>query len=119
MPGAVSQLDTYDAWYPGYIDYMPMYQNIAAWWTETQGGNCATPRTTTLDSLPRNYRDLRPTSLYNSPWAQGKWGLRDAVDYMVQADFATLNYAAKFKNELLYNRYQSARNTIQQFRNSG
>src|SRR5206468_3425346 len=63
-PGAVSQLDTYDAWYPGYIDYMPMYQNINAWWTETQGGNCATPRTTTVNSLPKAYRDLRPTSLY-------------------------------------------------------
>jgi hypothetical protein len=119
MPGAVSQLDTYDAWYPGYIDYMPMYQNIAAWWTETQGGNCATPRTTTLDSLPPAYRDLRPTSLYNSPWAEGTWTLRNAVDYMVRADLATLNYAAKFKNELLYNRYSSARNTIEQFRKSG
>jgi hypothetical protein len=117
-PGAVSQLDTYDAWYPGYIDYMPMYQNIPAWWTETQGGNCATPRTTTVDSLPRDYRDLRPTSLYVSPWAEGKWGLRDAVDYMVTADIATLDYAARFKTELLYNRYQSARNTIQQFKTS-
>ena len=117
-PGAVPQLETFDAWYPGYIDYMPMYQNIPAWWTETQGGNCATPRTTTVDSLPRDYRDLRPTSLYVSPWAEGKWGLRDAVDYMVTADIATLDYAAKFKDELLYNRYQSARNTIQQFRTS-
>lgn len=117
-PGAVSQLETFDAWYPGYIDYMPMYQNIASWWTETQGGNCATPRTTTVDSLPSGYRDLRPLSLYSSPWAEGTWRLRDAVDYMVTADFATLNYAAKFKNELLYNRYQSARNTIQQFRKS-
>src|SRR5690349_16423640 len=70
-PGAVSQLETYDAWYPGYIDYMPMYQNINAWWTETQGGNCAVPRTSTIDSLPKDYRDLRPTSLYNSPWAGG------------------------------------------------
>jgi hypothetical protein len=118
MPGAVSQLETYDAWYPGYIDYMPMYQNINSWWTETQGGNCATPRTTTIDSLPSRYKELRPTSLYNSPWAEGKWGLRDAVNYMVTADLATLNYAARFKTELLYNRYQSARNTIQQFRTS-
>ncbi len=118
MPGAVSQLETYDAWYPGYIDYMPMYQNINAWWTETQGGNCATPRTTTVDSLPRAYKELRPTSLYNSPWAEGKWGLRDAVNYMVTADLATLNYAARFKSELLFNRYQSARNTIQQFKTS-
>ena len=118
QPGAVHQLETYDAWYPGYIDYMPMYQNIPAWWTETQGGNCATPRTTTLDSLPRAYRDLRPTSLYNSPWAQGTWGLRDAVNYMVTADLATLDYAARYKTELLYDRYQSARNTIQQFKTS-
>ena len=118
MPGAVSQLDTYDAWYPGYIDYMPMYQNINAWWTETQGGNCATPRMSTVDSLPRDYRDLRPTSLYVSPWAGGNWTLRDAVNYMVGADIATLDYAARFKNEVLYNRYQSARNTIQQFRTS-
>ena len=118
QPGAVSQLETYDAWYPGYIDYMPMYQNIPAWWTETQGGNCATPRTTTVDSLPPAYRDLRPTSLYVSPWAEGTWTLRDAVNYMVTADLATLNYAAKFKSELLYNRYQAARNTIAQFKNS-
>ncbi|HEY4303893.1 MAG TPA: M14 metallopeptidase family protein [Gemmatimonadaceae bacterium] len=114
-PGAVSQLDTYDAWYPGYIDYMPMYQNINAWWTETQGGNCAVPRTTTLADLPRDYKDLRPTSLYTSPWAEGTWTLRNAIDYMVTADIATLKYASKFKNELLYNRYQSAKNTIKQF----
>jgi hypothetical protein len=97
---------------------MPMYQNIPSWWTETQGGNCATPRTTTLDSLPSAYRPLQPTTMYVSPWAEGKWGLRDAVNYMVTADLATLNYAAKFKEEVLYNRYQAGRNTIQQFRTS-
>jgi hypothetical protein len=56
--------------------------------------------------------------MYLSPWGQGKWGLRDAVNYMVTASLATLNYAAKFKDEVLYNRYQAARNTIQQFRTS-
>ncbi len=118
QPGAVSQLATYDAWYPGYIDYMPMYQNIPSWWTETQGGNCAVPRTSTVAELPPAYRDLYPTSLYSSPWAEGTWHLRDAMDYMVTADLATLNYAAKFKDEVLYNRYQAARNTIAQFSTS-
>ena len=118
QPGAVHQLATFDAWYPGYIDYMPMYQNIAAWWTETQGGDCANPRTTTVDSLPAEYRDLRPTTMYLSPWVEGKWGLRDAVNYMVTASLATLNYASKFRDEILYNRYQAGRNTIQQYRNS-
>jgi hypothetical protein len=118
QPGAVHMLATYDAWYPGYVDYMPMYQNIPSWWTETQGGNCATPRTTTKDSLPRDYRALQPQALYVSPWAEGKWGLRDAVDYMVTASIATLKYAAKFREEVLYNRYQAGRNTIRQFRTS-
>lgn len=116
--GAVHMLATFDAWYPGYIDYMPMYQNIASWWTETQGGNCGIPRITTADSLPPAYRDTRPRALYESPWVEGRWGLRDQVDYMVTASMATLRYAAKFREELLYNRYQAGRNTIDQYRTS-
>lgn len=118
QPGATHMLATFDAWYPGYVDYMPVYQNIPAWWTETQGGNCATPRTTTLDSLPPDYRDLRPTPLYLSPWKEGTWGLRDAVDYMVTASKATLLYAARNREDLLYNRYQSGRNVIARYSTS-
>lgn len=117
QPGAVHMLATFDAYYPGYIDYMPVYQNIAAWWTETQGGNCGIPRTSTLADLPKDYKDLVPTSMYSSPWKEGTWHFRDQIDYMVTASLATLRYAARFREELLYNRYQSGRNTIQQYRN--
>ena len=58
--GAAHALATFDAWYPGYIDYMPMYQNIPAWWTETQGGNCATPRTTHRRQLPAGVQGRAP-----------------------------------------------------------
>jgi hypothetical protein len=111
-PGSVHMLATFDAYYPGYIDYMPMYQHIASWWTETQGGNCGIPRTTTVDQLPQDYRALLPTSMYSSPWKEGRWTLKDQVDYMVTASLATLRYAAKFREELLYNRYQSGRDAI-------
>jgi hypothetical protein len=117
QPGATHMLATFDAYYPGYIDYMPMYQNIAAWWTETQGGNCGLPRTTTRNELPADYKSLRPTSMYASPWAEGTWRFRDQVDYMVTASIATLRYAARFREELLYNRHLSGRNTITQYRN--
>ena len=64
QPGATHMLATFDAYYPGYIDYMPVYQNIPSWWTETQGGNCATTRTSTLADLPRITRTRgRPRSI--------------------------------------------------------
>ena len=37
---------------------------------------------------------------------------------MVTASIATLRYAAKFRQEVLFNRYQAGRNTIRQFRAS-
>jgi hypothetical protein len=117
-PGTVHMGTGFDAWYPGYIDYMPMYQNIAAFWTETQGGNCGVTRVTHPDSLPGEYRARRPTPLYVSPWLGGTWTNRDAIDYMVGASIATLRYAAKYREDLLFNRYQAARNTIARYRAS-
>jgi hypothetical protein len=106
----------FDAWYPGYIDYMPMLQNIASFWTETALYRYATPHFYTLDEFPRDMRDLRPQSLYPSPWTGGWWRLRDAVEYMETASLAVLDYAAKYKEQLLYNRYQAGRNTIEKYK---
>jgi hypothetical protein len=113
--GATHMGTGFDAWYPGYIDYMPMLQNINAYWTETALYRYATPHFYTLDDFPRDMRDLRPQSLYPSPWAGGWWRLRDAVDYMRTASVATLDYAAKYREELLYNRYQAGRNAIKRY----
>jgi hypothetical protein len=119
QPGGVHMLATFDAYYPGYIDYMPVYQNIPSWWTETQGGSCATPKPIGRpENFSAEYRDLRPAALYLSPWAGGEWHLRDAVNYMVTASRATLKFAAKFREEVLYNRYQSGRDVIRKYRNS-
>ncbi|MEK7401548.1 MAG: M14 metallopeptidase family protein [Gemmatimonadota bacterium] len=114
--GATHMGTGFDAWYPGYIDYMPMLQNIAAYWTETALYQYATPRFYTLNDFPADMRDLRPQSLYASPWAGGWWRLRDAVDYMETASIATLDYAAKYKEDLLWNRYQAGRNTIAKYK---
>ena len=113
--GATHMGQGFDAWYPGYIDYMPMLQNIASYWTETALYSYATPRFYTIDEFPREYRDLRPGSLYASPWQGGWWRLRDAVDYMETASLATLDYAAKFREDLLWNRYQAGRDAIARY----
>jgi hypothetical protein len=109
--GATHMGTSFDAWYPGYVDYAPLFKNIPAFWTET-AGNVAAPREYTLNDIPQNFRDLRPQSLYPSPWPGGWWRLGDAVAYDETAAISTLEYAAKYKDSLLYNRYQAGRDQI-------
>ncbi len=115
QPGATHMGTGFDAWYPGYVDYMPMLQNINAFWTETALYRYATPRQYTMADFPPQYRGLRSGSLYPSPWPPGWWRLRDAVDYMRTASMSVLDYAAKYKEELLFNRYQSGRDQIRRY----
>jgi len=114
QPGAM-HMGTFDAWYPGYIDYMPMLQNTAAFWTETALYSYATPRFYTAADVTARGQDLQPTSLYSSPWPGGWWRLRDAVEYMETASMAVLDFAAKYKTDLLFNRYQAGRDAIQRY----
>src|SRR3954469_15566938 len=110
--GATHMGTAFDAWYPGYVDYAPNFKNIAAFWTETALFQYATPHDYTLTDFPANMRDLRPQSLYSSPWPPGKWRLRDAVDYMETASLSVLEFASKYKDSLLFDRYQAGRDQI-------
>ena len=110
-PGATHMDDTFDAWYQGYIDYLPVFKNIPAFWTETQGSGPA-PRTSTLEQVPATMRYAQP--LYPNPWLGGTWHLRDAVDYQETASISTLDWAAKYKDNLLMNRYRAGRAQIEQ-----
>ncbi|WP_461131469.1 M14 family metallopeptidase [Spirosoma aerophilum] len=113
--GATHMGTGFDAWYPGYIDYMPVLQNIPAFWTETALYNYATPHFYTVRDFPKDKNEFRVESLYSSPWPGGWWRISDAMAYMETASLATLDYAAKYSDVLLYNRYQSGRNTIKKY----
>ncbi len=117
--GATHMGTGYDAWYAGYIDYTPMFKNIASFWTETALAGMANTREYTLQNFPAEYQDLRPQALYSSPWQPGKWTLRDAVDYMETASISVLDYAARFKENVLLNRYRSGKRQIEQHRKDG
>jgi Zinc carboxypeptidase len=101
QPGAVHMLDTYDAWYPGYIDYNPIFKNIPSFWTETAGAS-AIPSNVNATDVQR-----QPKALYTDPFPGGEWHLRNAVEYDETAALSVLRYAAKYKESLLYGRYQS------------
>jgi hypothetical protein len=117
--GATHMGTAFDAWYPGYVDYAPNFKNIAAFWTETALFQYATPHEYTFSDFPQNMRDLRPQSLYSSPWPPGWWRLRDAVDYMETGSLAVIEFAAKYKDSLLFNRYQAGRDQIALGRKKG
>jgi hypothetical protein len=119
LVGATHMGTGFDAWYAGYIDYTPMFKNIASFWTETALANMAAPRDYTVKDIPQAYQDLRPQSLYPSPWAGGHFGLSDSVAYMYGASMAVLDYAAHQKDTLLLNRWRSGMAQIAQHRASG
>lgn len=113
--GATHMGTGFDNWYPGFLDHANNFHNVASFLTETAAAGWATPRLYTVNDFPANRRDLRPESLYASPWKGGWWRLRDAVEYMLTASFSVLDFAAKYKYDVLYNRYQAGRETIQKF----
>ena len=113
--GATHLGTEFDAWYPGYIDYKAVFQNIVSYLTETALYAYATPRFYTMSDFPQNMRDLRPQSLYTSPWPGGWWRLRDAVEYMQTASLAVLDYAARYRENVLLNRYRAGRWQIEKY----
>ncbi len=114
--GAMHMGTGFDNWYPGFMDHAHNFHNVASLLTETALYRYATPQFYTIQDFPPRSRELRPESLYSSPWEGGWWRLRDAVDYMLTASISVLDVAAKYRWDLLYNRYQAGRDVIQSFR---
>ena len=113
--GAMHMGNGFDNWYPGFLDHANNFHNIASFLTETGLYKYATPHFYEVEDFPEGHRDLRPGSLYASPWQGGWWRLRDAVDYMLTASFSVLDVAAKYKEDLLFNRYQAGRDVIEHY----
>ena len=68
--GATHMGTGFDAWYPGYIDYMPMLQNIASFWTETALYQYATPHFYTIRDFPERISGSPPAVALSEPVAR-------------------------------------------------
>ncbi len=117
MPGAISE-SQFDNWYPGFVDYAGSFRNEISFFTETALYRYATPRFYTVDEFPKDRQDLKALTMYTTPWQGGWWRLKDAVDYMVAGSMSVLDTAARYKETLLYNQYQAARDNIQRYQQS-
>lgn len=114
MPGAISE-SRFDNWYPGFVDYAGAFRNEISFFTETALYRYATPRFYTVDEFPKNMQDLKALTMYTTPWQGGWWRLRDAVNYMVAGSMSVLDTASRFRETLLYNQYQAARDNIRRY----
>lgn len=114
MPGAIHRA-RFDNWYPGFLDYTHIFRNSISFFTETALYHYATPHFYTVDEFPKDRQDLRGDVMYASPWQGGWWRLADAVRYMIGGSMAVLDLSAKYRETLLYNRYQAARDNIRHF----
>ncbi|MFT3976630.1 MAG: M14 family metallopeptidase, partial [Sphingomonas bacterium] len=109
-PGAIAQA-RFDNWYAGFLDYIHVFRNTISFFTET-AHDSATPKTYRVEDFPPAMRDLKAQIMYPHPWRGGEWHLRDSVDYMLTASMSVLETAQKYRETLLYNRYQAGRDMI-------
>ena len=116
MPGAEHKGEVFDAWYPGYIDFINFFHNIVIMFSETGLHGSPTPRFYTVRDFPAADRALQPGTLHASLWRGGWWRLRDSVDYMITTSISTLDVTAKYREDILYNRYQASRDVINAYR---
>jgi len=112
--GAISRI-FFDTWYPGYVTQVVDSHNIISILTETALYRYATPRFYTVRDFPPEYQDLTMSAFYPSPWKGGWWRLGDAVDYCLTASKAVLEVAARFRQELLFNKYRMASEVMARF----
>ena len=113
--GAISR-HIFDSWYPGYVTQVVDSHNIISILTETALYRYATPHFYTIHDFPKQYQDLTMGAFYPNPWKGGWWRLKDAVDYCITASTSVLDVASKYRQELLYNKYQMAADIIKRFK---
>lgn len=113
--GVLSYLG-YDAWWDGGLRSAPAFHNMHGILTETAGYAFATPRVYSPNDFPRRFGNgqptLQPSIFYERPWMGGKWGLRDAIDYMLTADFAILDLAVARRTHFLHKSWEMAHENI-------
>ncbi|MES2452557.1 MAG: M14 metallopeptidase family protein [Pseudomonadota bacterium] len=113
MPGAIAQA-RFDNWYPGFLDYTHVFRNTISYFTEVAHAS-ATPKFYDPKKFPRNMQDLKAQVMYPSPWKGGWWHFADSIRYETVASMSTLDTAVRYREVLLYNRYQAARDTIRKY----
>ena len=95
----------FSTWWNGGLRTAPYFHNMIGLLTEIIGN--PTPETVPL--VPER---LIPNGATPNPIVPQVWHFRQSIDYSVSLNYAVLDYAARYRTELLYNIYKMGRNSI-------
>ena len=107
-PGAVTRRGAnYSTWWNGGVRTTVYFHNMIGLLTETIGN----PTPIEIPFVPRYQL---PTSDIFAPVTPTRtWKFRQSVDYSVTANYAVLDFASRHREQLLYNIFDMARNSIE------
>jgi hypothetical protein len=96
----------YSTWYNGGLRTTTYFHNMVGLLTEIIGG----PNPAEVPLVPQR---LIPNGATPFPVTPQKWLFRQSIDYSVSLNYAVLDYATRYRDELLYNIYKMGRNSIE------
>jgi hypothetical protein len=96
----------YSTWWNGGLRTTPYFHNMVGLLTEIIGG----PTPTTIPLVPER---LIPNMATPNPVTPQTWHFRQSIDYSVSLNYAVLDYAARQREELLFNLYRMGKNSIE------
>jgi hypothetical protein len=106
-PGATMRSGaSYSTWYNGGLRTVTYFHNIIGLLTEMIGS----PTPMEVPLVPS--RQL-PTGDLPYPVPPQTWHFRQSIEYSMTANRAVLDYASRYREELLYNIYRMGRNSIE------
>ena len=96
----------YSTWYNGGLRTTTHFHNMIGLLTEIVGGP-------TPEDIPLVPSRLIPNGNTPNPITPQKWHFRQSIDYSISLNYAVLGYAARYRDEMLFNIYRMGKNSIE------
>lgn len=106
-PGATQRTGApFSTWYNGGLRTTAYFHNITGLLTEITGSPTPT-------EIPFVIDRLLPAGTTPNPVTPRKWHFRQSIDYSITLNYATLDYASRYRSKVLYSIYRMGMNSIE------
>ncbi|GAB3988880.1 M14 family metallopeptidase [Spirosoma daeguense] len=96
----------FSTWYNGGLRTTTHFHNMIGLLTEIIGGP-------TPEDIPVVGKYLIPNGNTPFPVLPQKWHFKQSIDYSVSLNYAVMGYAARYRDEVLFNIYKMGKNSIE------